>query len=340
MTVFELISKLSDTAQISGVEEVFPPLVSPLQTDSLGNAFCFIKGTSPNAKTVLFEAHRDEIGLCVAEILNGGFVKAVPCGGFDANVLPGHLFEIIGAERVFAIAASTPPHLSKLDKNNDKLKVQDLFFDTGYESSDELKKKISVGDPIIISAELAKMQDDKITGRSLDNKISVAALLMAAENLKAPVHNVVLLFSVGEETNSRGVRKICREIKPDFAVVLDAGFAYSEGMDQTRCITMGRGPSVSYTDTLSLSATKFLVKVAEENNIPLQKIAEPGGTGTSATAIQVEAGGIPVGVISIPVYNMHTAGEIACERDVALAAELICAVAKQKEIPQKEEMIL
>jgi len=340
MAVFDLISELSDFPQISGVEGNFPHLVSSLETDSMGNVFCRIKGTSPAAKTILFEAHRDEIGLCVAEILDRGFIRTVPCGGFDANVLPGHRFKILGKESVIAIAASVPPHLAKINEKKAPLKVQDLFLDTGYESSADLKKKISVGDPIVICAEPKKMQGDRFTARGLDNKVSIAALVLAASNLKAPINNVVFLFSVGEETSSRGVRKFCRNIKPDFAVVLDAGFAYSEGMDETNCITMGMGPSVSFTDTLSLSATKFLLKVAQKHKIPLQKIAEPGGTGTSATAIQVENGGIPAGVISIPVSNMHTAGEIACERDVEQAAKLICAIANEEDLPPKEIIIL
>lgn len=340
MPVFDLISKLSDFPQVSGKEGAFPHLLPFLQTDSLGNVYCFIKGSSPEAKTILFEAHRDEIGLCVSEILEGGFIKATPCGGFDVNTLPGNSFEIMGIERVSAIAAATPPHLSKLEKNKGKLKVQDLFFDTGYDNSDILKKMIGAGDPIVFSTKPQKMHNGKITGRSLDNKVSVAALIMAAERLSSPINNILILFSVGEETSSRGVRKICREFKPDFATVLDAGFAYSEGMDETRCIKMGMGPSVSFTDTLSLSATDFLVKTAQKHNIPLQKIAEPGGTGTSATAIQVEAGGIPVGVISIPVSNMHTSAEIVSDCDVSLTADLICAVANERVIPQKEVAVL
>ena len=54
----------------------------------------------------------------------------------------------------------------------------------------------------------------------------------------------------------------------------------------------------------------------------------PGASGTDAWAMQVARGGVPCGLLSIPVRAMHTPVETVALRDIEraarLAAEFIC----------------
>ncbi len=339
-SVFDIICALSRHPAVSGKESAFSACIENLQTDDLGNVWWIKKAGAKNPKTILIEAHRDEIGLCVSGILENGFLSVSPCGGIDPNNLPGTQFTVAGQQRIRAVAVSTPPHLAGQGEKKEKLSFDDLYLDTGIADTRRLKKQISVGDPIFFSTEPKQIANGKILARSLDNKVSIASLILASDMIKNSKNNIIFLLSVGEETTSCGVRSFCRKFCPDVALVVDAGFAFAPGLDRSRCILANEGPSVSVTDTLSADATRWVQNTAKEHGLSLQVIAEPGGTGTSASAIQTEGSGIPSAVISIPVFNMHTPSEIVSEEDVARTATLLHALSQSNTIPEREVTLL
>ena len=57
-------------------------------------------------------------------------------------------------------------------------------------------------------------------------------------------------------------------------------------------------------------------------------LAEPSVTGTDARAIQVTRGGIPTGLISVPLRYMHTPTEVICLRDLEATVRLITRFAQ------------
>lgn len=339
-SVFDIICALSDFPCVSGKEAGFPDLIPNLQTDDLGNIWWMIKGKAKNPKTILMEAHRDEIGLCVSKILDNGFLSVTPCGGMDPGNLPGTVFTVLGRRNVRAIATSTPPHLASQTEKTEKLRFKDVYLDTGIPALRDLKKVISVGDVVSFLTTPKRIANGKILARGLDNKASIASLILASKMMEDSENNILFLLSVGEETTSCGVRSFCRKFKPDVALVVDAGFAFAPGLERSRCIMTNGGPSVSVTDTLCVDATRWVQKTAKKRKLSLQVIAEPGGTGTSATAIQTECAGIPSAVISIPVLNMHTPGEIVSEHDIQRTAELLFALSQSKDLPKREVTLL
>ena len=66
-----------------------------------------------------------------------------------------------------------------------------------------------------------------------------------------------------------------------------------------------------------------MVAAAEAEGIPYQLEAEPSVTGTDARAIQVTRGGIPTGLISVPLRYMHTPTEVVCLADLDATVRLI-----------------
>jgi endoglucanase len=336
--IFEIICYLSEFPQITTLENAVSiqeyleqhPILKNGKMDSVGNIIFNIKGKSKNPKKILFEAHRDEIGLCVKEVLEGGYLSIVNCGGISSSILPGTEFTVYGKKPIHAIATSLPPHLKEKKEKKEKLSIEDVFLDVGSSSKNETSQFISCGDPIRFYQKPKLLLGDKICSPSLDNKVSIAAILHAISEFNAPENDLYFLLSVGEESTSRGVRFSVKDIEPDVCYVLDAGFAMADGLDQTHCIECGMGPSVSFTDTLSTKTSKEVYQLAIEENIPIQRIAEPGGTGTSATAIQLENQGIPTAVISIPVFNMHTPSEIVKMSDIIETAKLIVSLGNKK----------
>lgn len=315
------------------------PIFQNSAVDTLGNIIVSIKSKNPNAKTLLIEAHRDVIGLCISKITADGFLLATSCGGFDRSILPGTEFVIFGKKKIPAVATSIPPHLTdKSAKNDENVKAKEIYLDAGFRSKKEAEGSLSVGDVACFSSEPATLLSGQISSFGLDNTASVAALILSAEKLLNTEldSNLYFCFTVGEETSSNGVRSLCEKISPDAAIVVDVGFAYTEGNDPSACIQMGLGPSLSYTDTLSREMTLWVKKCAEENKFPVQFICEAGGTGTSATALSLQNGGIPSAVISTPLKNMHTASEIILQEDVLKTSELLFLLAQRSDFSFKE----
>ena len=88
----------------------------------------------PNARKLLIDAHFDTVGFIVSEILDGGFVRVEAVGGIDRRLLFASEAEIYGRKTIKGVFVSTPPHLSKKDKDAEKKlpPLSEMFIDTGY----------------------------------------------------------------------------------------------------------------------------------------------------------------------------------------------------------------
>ena len=56
-----------------------------------------------NAKTVLLDAHLDQIGFLVTEVLDGGFVRFAPVGGVDPRMLLGGEVTLLADEPLYGV---------------------------------------------------------------------------------------------------------------------------------------------------------------------------------------------------------------------------------------------
>ena len=65
---------------------------------------------------------------------------------------------------------------------------------------------------------------------------------------------------------------------------------------------------------------------AAAKSIPLQRAATPGRSGTDTDAIFTRAGGIPSGLLSLPIRYMHTTVELANIRDLRQISEVFAAM--------------
>ncbi len=332
--ILKKISVLSQLVTVTGYEkeselarwiEAFPCL-NGAKMDALGNIIVTKEAKAIGAKRLLIEAHRDVIGFCVSELLDGGFFRASACGGISPAILPGTELLVHGKQVIRAIATSIPPHLKKENSSGDEKKVSEIYFDTGITSKKRLEGMIHIGDPVVFASKPLPMQNNVITAPGLDNLAGVLAMIECLETLHDPKNHVDFLISAGEETLSSGVRFAVKNQSYDCAIITDAGFAKGPGLDSTKCIEMGKGPSVSFTDTLCVTMSKSICSIACQHSLPLQCVAEPGGTGTSATALQISNGGIPCAVLSIPVSNMHTPAETVNTNDIRQTAFLLNAI--------------
>lgn len=281
----------------------------------------FIKGKSD--RTILLDAHIDEIGFIVTDVDDEGFVKVDCAGGFDIRTLPSHRVIIHGKEDINAVFTSIPPHLSEGDVQFDDIKK--LSLDTGLGAT--AKEYIKTGDLVTYDRKACVLANDRVSGKSLDNRAGVAALLYLADMLKGecPPVNVCLLFSNQEELGCRGAKTASFEIDCDEAISIDVSFASFPGIAPDKCGTMGKGPMIGQSPILSRKVVSALISAAENGNIPYQLETMSGTTSTNADAISVSKTGVPTGLVSVPQRNMHTDAEVVSAEDVVNTAKLLYA---------------
>lgn len=297
-----------------------------------GGGLLLIHRTKEEAPTLLFDAHIDTVGFCITEILENGFLHVAPVGGIDRRLLFGREIELYGKKTVRGIFAANPPHLKKTEANADGLPpLEEIPVDTGY-TEQELRKILSVGDPGGYVQDTFMMENHRLCGKSMDDKICACAILLAAKLLSqkdggCPV-NLVVSLSSSEEVNGSGGAYL-GELHADGAVVLDVNFGRAEGVPDRVSYVLGEGCGVSYSCTTNRILTEGLIQTAKERDIPLSVMVEPKSTGTNANYLQTAGLGTPAAVLSIPELYMHAGCETVSTEDVFSCARLLCAFAEE-----------
>lgn len=324
----DLIFKLSGTHGVSGSEDSVAKLCSDelskyseVNIDKMGNLIARFKSSSPK-KHILLDAHIDQIGLIVTNVMDNGFLKVSSCGGVDTRVLKGSTVIIHGKRDIYGIVSSTPPHL--LEHQDKPESLEDLFIDTSL-SKDELCDIVSLGDRISLFSRPMTLLNNRIAAKSLDNRAGVLALIRCAELMGKSDFgvDVTILLSVQEETGELGAHTAPFDIHPDEAIVVDVSFASQPGVSKHKSGELAGGPMVGISPVLSKDISDTLISLCKKHDIDYQLEIMGSRTGTNADAISVTKSGIKTGLVSIPERNMHTAVEVVCIDDIENTARLL-----------------
>lgn len=342
--IYEIAKTLISLPGVSGDEERALPDIRRLFGDRfdetgftpVASFYGIRKSKKTNAKTVLLDAHLDTIGFVVTQICEGGFLKVASVGKTAEKNLSASEVWIYGNKIIPGVFASIPPHLQEPGESEKKLALSSLSIDTGL-SKEALEEIVRIGTYVGFKAETERLNKNIAVSPSFDDRICAAAHLRALELLgDGDIGiNIAVQFSAREEQGYKGAMTAAYRLNPDYAIVMDVGHAYVPGAPERRkSVVAGNGCMLSYSPQTNRALTELAEQAANENEIPLQLIAEPGRTGTNSNAIQTTRNGIPVCLISVPLKNMHTANEIVDLRDVLAASQLVAATLRK--IAEKE----
>ena len=338
----ELIGQLCDIMSVTGYEwrasEEIRALLEPLFDEvyeAVGGTYVAVKRCGKeNAPRLMIDAHFDEIGMVVTDILEGGYLSFSHMGGLDRRVMSAAEVYIYGKERLYGVICSKPPHLQKPGEYKNLQELSDMMIDTGY-SKEELEKIVSVGDGIGFCERTAELLGDRICGRSMDNKCCCAAAIIGAVNAERDemaCDVYVTLSSREEESMAGGCVMAAYDIKPDLAIVTDVTFSRFPGVDEYESAKMGEGAAVSLSAATDRRFTNRLIELAEGAELKLQKTVDATSTGTNSMALFLCGDGIPTAVVSVPLTGMHTYNEIIDVGDVETAAKLFTLAICDKEL--------
>lgn len=336
MTTNEILKRVCTPAGVSGAEEpaceaalaLLKEYIPNAAMDSFGCVSGFLGDRENGKATLLLEAHIDEIGFVVTYIDEKGFIKAANCGGTDNRLYAAQTVTIHGKAPIKGVIATLPPHVAA--ENKKPMKTEDMVIDTGY-SAENLKKIISLGDRITIDGEFSALGEKRVSGKALDDRSGVAAILYALSLLKnkETAFNIAVLFASQEEVGSRGAIIGAYRAEAEYALATDVSFAYTSDAPKEKCGKMGKGAMIGISPSLSKSVTKRLFALADELKIPYQTEVMGGGTGTDADDIASSRGGVKTGLISIPLKYMHTPVEVVETADVETVGQLMAAFAER-----------
>ena len=328
----KLLKELTEKGGASGYEEsiakiiadAFAPYIDEQRTDNLGNLIFLKKGNGTGGPKVLLCAHMDEIGLMITKIEENVFLRFTSLGGFDPRTLPGQEVVIRGREPLEGIIGIKPPHLFENDEKGKGAEMEDLFIDTGLPET-TVRREIKVGTVAIIKRTLLTLLNDCITGKALDDRAGVAVLWFCARELANLKHqaDIYLVATIQEEVGTRGALVSAFGVSPDIGIAVDVCHGDFPGAQEYEVSPLGKGPVITWGPNIHPQLAERLTETAKENHLPHQKDVSPGPTGTDARAIQVSLGGIPTGLLSIPLRYMHTSVELVNLEDIKVAGKLL-----------------
>lgn len=305
------------------VAELLRPFCGEVTTDCSGNVIGVRRCGKENAKTILLDAHLDQIGFLITEVLEGGFARFAPVGGVDPRMLLGNEVTILSKPPLYGVIACMPPHLLKHGEQDKAVPIEEMVIDTGLLDA---KAVLKTGTPVIFAQPPVQLSKDSFTGKCLDDRAGIAAILLALERLateKSCGVDIAVLISAQEEATGLGAQTGAFAVQPDYAIAVDVSHAKTPDAPPDGVFAFGGGTLIGVGPNLHRGLTQALMKTAKAHSIKHQLEVMEGSTGTNAWTLQIVGRGIATALLSIPLRYMHTPIETIRLCDLEATASLI-----------------
>ncbi len=320
----EALKFLSSAEGVSSTENLFCDIIKPYldsvcdntDIDKNGNITGFIKADTPDAKTLMFEAHMDRIGLMITDIRENGCLLFTNIGGVDERILPYAEVTVCGKEKLTGI-------IYPYKYDDEKLDIKSFQIDTGHKKED-IEKLVSIGDVVLLSSDFVKLCGKTVSGAAFDNRAGIASVLQAISNIDRSKlkYNICVMFSVEEEVGLHGA--FTSDYEPDAVIVIDV--THGETRDtkgEVGVFPLGCGAVICRGPSLDYDYTNQLISLCKDNDIPYDIEIATGSSGTTAWAFQTQSCGIPSILVSIPLKYMHTNLETLDLDDIESVSRLL-----------------
>ncbi|NBA74263.1 M20/M25/M40 family metallo-hydrolase [Emticicia sp. ODNR4P] len=280
---------------------------------------------------VVIEAHADEISWFVNYIDDNGYIFVRRNGGSDAVIAPSMRCNLHTKKGVVKGVFGYPAiHVRDLGKDKAPT-VNDIFIDLGAANKKEVEEMgVHVGTVVTFEDGLTELNDRFYVGRALDNRvggfmIAEVARLLKENNIQLP-YTLYVVNAVQEEIGLRGAEMIVRRLKPDVAIVTDVTHDTQSPMYNKKeqgDLKCGKGPVICYGPAVQNNLRDFIIDVATEKEIAIQRQAVSRSTGTDTDSFAYATEGVASALISLPLKYMHTTVETVHKDDVQAVISLI-----------------
>jgi endoglucanase len=311
------------------IEAEWKPLVDEISLSRLGSLHGLKRGRGKSPRpSIMIATHMDAIGLMVTRVVDG-FLHVTEVGGVDARILPGtpvlvHASGRTPARDLPGVVVLPPAKSLPKGAGDEAVALTHLLVDTGLLPR-QVANLVRVGDLVSFDTPPLDLAGETLSGHSLDNRASVAALTVCLEELGSKSHewDVWAVATTQEEIGLLGAGTSASQLHPDLAVVVDVTFARGPGATGWESFGLGKGPSLGWGANMHPFLYREFKKLADRLEIPNAIDMMPGNSGTDAFSIQVAAEGIPTMILGIPLRYMHTPVEVVALKDVQRTGRLL-----------------
>jgi putative aminopeptidase FrvX len=311
------------------IRDKWKPLVDELSLSKLGSLHGSKRGSGKSPRpSIMIATHMDAIGMMVTSV-KAGFLHVTSVGGVDARVLPGtpvtvHATGSHKEEELPGIVVQPPAKLLPPSVGDGPVPLDQLLVDVGL-LPNQVVRRVQVGDIVSYATEPVELSGEVISGHTLDNRSSVAALTVALEELQSQSHiwDVWAVATTQEEVTLGGAFTSAYGLRPDLAVAVDVTHAKGPGANDWLTKPLGKGPCLGFGPNIHPYLHKKFNELADRLEIPHENEVMPLMSGTDAYAAQVSREGIPSMVVSIPLRYMHTPVEVVSVKDVQRTGRLL-----------------
>ncbi|NGQ94454.1 M42 family metallopeptidase [Brevibacillus sp. SYP-B805] len=335
----------------SAVREVMRTYIAPyadqIEYDGLGSLIARKTGEEQGPRVVI-AAHLDEVGFMVTQITEDGFLKFRPLGGWWAQVMLAQRVQVqTRSGMIDGVIGSVPPHLLSLEARRKMVEIDDMFIDVGAASRKEAEEfGIRPGDAVLPVCPFTVMKNPKLLmAKAWDNRLGCAVVIEALKRLQEGSHpnTVYAVGTVMEEVGRRGGRTVGQHLQPDIAFSIDVGIAAdTPGIARVQMPTrLGAGPEICIYDAALIphaGLRDFVIAVAEEEQIPYQLTAIPGGA-TDAASLHLVGSGVPSLALSVPARYIHSHAALIHYDDYEHLVKLVVALLRRLDRKQVETLL-
>ncbi len=305
------------------VKEYMVHYAEEVRTDEMGDVVCVINEEHPIR--IMLSAHADEIGLVVTRITSEGRIQAIERGGIIHGTYPGQKVQIQTEKGiVYGVVEGCRDTFKK-----EGLQAADFIIDIGAVSKEDAEENVALGDAIVPDSGVRNLVNGRIASRALDDKIGVFIIMEALKRAKEKgcKVGVYAASTVGEETTKNGAYWSSARIQPTLAVVVDVTYCtdYSGATNpaETGDVLLGGGPVLCNSPIVVKALNDRMEECAKRLGMQTQREAASRLSYTDGDQIHFSNQGVPIVLVSIPLRNMHTPGEVADMKDVEGCIELI-----------------
>lgn len=350
----DLLKRLCETPGVPGREERVRALIQKevkglfdeVRTDALGSLICRRgparggaagkggrgKGPSSRPPRVMLLCHMDEIGFYVSSIDKNGFLWLNAAGGFDTrNLFSRRVLVCTDDGDLVGVMnpGGRPIHISTPEDRKKVPEVKEFFVDIGLKP-DEVKKKVKIGDYVVMHEPLAEV-GRKLVSKAMDNRVACwlgieSVREMDRRKLKNACE-IVVAFTTQEEVGLRGAKTASHAVEPDIGLGIDVTLSCdTPGVPEEEWVTKhGNGFGLHVKDSSFIADYRLVdefEKLARKHRIPYQRTILAAGGQDGAAAQQSAAGARAIG-ITVGTRYIHTVTEMIDKDDLRAARDVL-----------------
>lgn len=284
-------------------------------------------------KTVIIDAHSDEIGFIITNVNRWGQISINYIGGGDSTILSARHLNILSQNGIVpAVVNRKHAHLVYDEDMENIYSPEQADVDIGIRDRDKIFKLIRIGDAVVYRPNFRKLQDNYYCGYGFDDKSGCFLLIETIKNIVKtkikPDCNLIFVFSSQEETGNSKLIPVVRKYQPNLVIEADVTFATDYGevdeleMKVGRC-NLNEGIVLYRGVDLDENCWELATSIAENKKIPYQVQAGYGRIGYTSLEVTGEAKGVKALVWGIPLRNMHAPTEIINLNDLITGSKLL-----------------